>query len=40
MMPLPPLDAIKEIGRRIILRNNYSMDYINDLVLDYFKIQQ
>lgn len=40
MMPLPPLDDIKEIGRRIILRNNYSMDYINDLVLGYFKIQQ
>ena len=40
MMPLPPLDDIKEIGRRIILRNNYSMDYINDLVLGYFKIKQ
>lgn len=39
MMPLPPIETIREIGRRIILRNNYSIDYINDLVLDYFKIK-
>ena len=39
MMPLPPIETIREIGRKIILRNNYSIDYINDLVLDYFKIQ-
>ena len=38
MMPLPPIETIREIGRKIILRNNYSIDYINDLVLDYFKI--
>lgn len=40
MMPLPPIEAIREIGRKIILRNNYSIDYINDLVLDYFNIQK
>jgi adenine-specific DNA-methyltransferase len=40
MMPLPPIETIREIGRKIILRNNYSIDFINDLVLDYFKIQQ
>ena len=39
MMPLPPIDTIREIGRKIILRNNYSIDFINDLVLDYFKIR-
>lgn len=39
MMPLPPIETVREIGRKIILRNNYSIDYINDLVLDYFKIQ-
>ena len=39
MMPLPPIETIREIGRKIILRNNYSIDFINDLVLDYFMIQ-
>lgn len=39
MMPLPPIETMREIGRKIILRNNYSIDYINDLVLDYFKIR-
>ena len=39
MMPLPPIETIREIGRKIILRNNYSIDFINDLFLDYFKIQ-
>lgn len=40
MMPLPPIQTIQEIGRKIILRNNYSIDYINNLVLDYFNIKQ
>ena len=39
MMPLPPIDTIREIGRKIILRNNYSIDYINELILEYFNIQ-
>ena len=39
IIPLPPIETIREIGRKIILRNNYSIDFINDLVLDYFKIQ-
>lgn len=38
IMPLPPIDTIREIGRKIILRNNYSLEYINDLVLNYFNI--
>lgn len=39
MMPLPPIETIQEIGRKIILKNNYSIDYINELVMDYFKIK-
>lgn len=39
MMPLPPIDTIREIGRKIILKNNYSIDYINNLLLEYFNIQ-
>ncbi|MCQ2168431.1 MAG: Eco57I restriction-modification methylase domain-containing protein [Bacteroidales bacterium] len=38
IMPLPPLETIREIGRKIILKNNYSIDYINDLIMEYFKI--
>ncbi|MCQ2074866.1 MAG: Eco57I restriction-modification methylase domain-containing protein [Bacteroidaceae bacterium] len=39
MMPLPPIETIREIGRKIILRNNYSIDYINDLILECFRIR-
>lgn len=39
MMPLPPMETIREIGRKIILRNNYSIDFINELIMEYFKIQ-
>lgn len=38
MMPLPPIETIREIGRKIILKNNYSIDYINELVLETFSI--
>jgi len=38
MMPLPPIETIREIGRKIILKNNYSIDYINELVFDTFNI--
>lgn len=37
-IPLPPLEDIREIGNRVILRNNYSLDYINKLVNEYFNI--
>ena len=40
MMPLPAIETIREIGKKIILRNNYSIDYINDLVMEYFKIDK
>lgn len=39
IMPLPPIETIREIGRKIILRNDYSLEYINDLVLKYFNIR-
>ena len=37
-MPLPPIETIREIGRQIILNNNYSIDDINELVMNYFNI--
>lgn len=37
-MPLPPIETIREIGKRIILNNDYSIDYINKLVMNYFNI--
>ena len=37
-MPLPPIETIREIGKRIILNNNYSIDYINELVMNCFNI--
>lgn len=38
MMPFPPIETIREIGRNIILRNDYSIDYINDLIDNYFNV--
>lgn len=40
IMPLPAIETIREIGKKIILRNNYSIDFINDLVMEYFNIQK
>ena len=37
-MPLPPMDTIREIGKQIILINNYSIEHINELVMNYFNI--
>lgn len=37
-MPLPPIETIREIGKLIILNNNYSIDYINKLIINYFNI--
>ena len=38
-MRLPPLLDIKEIGNRIILTNNYSMDNVNQIVNSYFEFE-
>lgn len=34
---LPPLETIKEIGNQIILSNNFSAEYVNEVVNDYFE---
>lgn len=34
---LPPLDVIKEIGNKIILSNNYSVENTNKMVVDQFE---
>lgn len=39
VMPLPPIDDIRKIGNKIILNNDYSIDFINDLVEGYFNIR-
>lgn len=36
-MPLPPLEIIQEIGDKIILSNNYSVENVNLLVNKYFE---
>lgn len=38
VMPLPPLEVIRELGKIIILQNNYSVEYINELVTKYFNV--
>ncbi len=38
MMPLPPLSTIREIGKKLILKNDFSIDYVNSVIYDYFKI--
>ena len=38
MMPMPDLSIIQEIGRKIILHNDYSIDYINEILMEYFNI--
>lgn len=39
MMPMPNLESIQEIGRKIILHNDYSIDYINQILSEHFNIQ-
>lgn len=39
MMPMPDLKIIQEIGRKIILNNDYSVDYINRILGEYFNIR-
>ncbi len=37
-MPLPPLEVIKNIGRDILIRNNFSESHINELVEEYLEM--
>jgi len=38
-MRFPPLNNIKEIGNKIILSNDYSMDKVNDIVNELFELE-
>lgn len=37
-MPMPPLETIKDIGKLLILRNNFSIENVNEIVNSFFKI--
>ncbi len=37
-MSLPPLDTIQEIGDTIILSNDFSVENINQIVIEYFEL--
>lgn len=37
-MPLPDLEIIKSIGEKLILKNNFSMENVNEIVNNYFQI--
>jgi adenine-specific DNA-methyltransferase len=39
-MPLPPLETIKEIGMKIILRNNFSMENVSKVIDDFFELNK
>ena len=39
MMPFPPIKTIREIGNKIILNNDYSIEFVNDVVNEFFNIQ-
>jgi adenine-specific DNA-methyltransferase len=38
-MRFPPLKAIKEIGNKIILSNNFSMNNVNNIVNELFELE-
>ncbi|MDH6309081.1 adenine-specific DNA-methyltransferase [Dysgonomonas sp. PFB1-18] len=37
-MPMPPLEIIKEIGKQLILKNDFSIENVNEIVNSFFKI--
>jgi len=39
-MPMPPLETIKEIGRKLILRNNFSMENVSKVIDDFFELNK
>ena len=39
-MPLPPLETIKEIGKKLILRNNFSMENVSKVIDDFFELNK
>jgi adenine-specific DNA-methyltransferase len=38
-MRFPPINDIKEIGNKIILSNDYSMNNVNQIVNEYFVLE-
>lgn len=39
-MPLPPLETIKGIGRKLILLNNFSMENVSKVIDDFFELNK
>lgn len=37
-MSLPPLEIINEIGNKIILNNNFSEEFLNNVVTEIFEL--
>lgn len=37
-MPMPPLEIIKEIGKQLVLKNDFSIENVNEIVNSFFKI--
>ena len=40
VMPLPPLETIKEIGKKLILLNNFSMKNVSKIIDDFFELNK
>lgn len=38
-MPMPPLETIKEIGKKLICFNDFSMENVNKAVTDFFELK-
>ncbi|MDR1881272.1 MAG: Eco57I restriction-modification methylase domain-containing protein [Prevotella sp.] len=39
-MPMPPLEIIKEIGNMLILRNNFSLENVSEVVDRFFQLNE
>ncbi|MDR1180832.1 MAG: N-6 DNA methylase [Bacteroidales bacterium] len=39
-MPMPPLETIKEIGKKLILLNNFSMENVSKVTDDFFELNR
>lgn len=37
-MPMPPLEIIKEIGKLLVVKNDFSIENVNEIVNSFFKI--
>lgn len=39
-MRFPPLEAIKDIGNRVILANDYRLEHVNSIVNELFQMAE